>query len=44
MTTRTVAEHLGNNATTVACIWREHGPKPHRIDSFKDSNDPRVIA
>ena len=39
--TRTLAEHLGTNASAVARIWRAHGLKPHRIESFKLSNDPR---
>lgn len=41
--TRTLAEHLGTNATAVARIWRDHGLKPHRIETFKLSNDPRFI-
>jgi transposase len=41
--TRTLAEHLGTNATAVARIWRDHGLKPHRIKSFKLSNDPQFI-
>ena len=41
--TRTLAEHLGTNATAVARIWRDHGLTPHRIESFKLSNDPRFI-
>lgn len=41
--TRTLAEHLGTNATAVARIWRDHGLKPHRIESFKLSNDPRFV-
>ena len=36
--TRTLAEHLGTNASAVARIWRAHGLKPHRIESFKLSN------
>jgi transposase len=38
--TRTLAEHLGTNASAVARIWRDHGLKPRRIESFKLSNDP----
>ena len=38
--TRTLAEYLGTNASTVARIWRAHGLKPHRVESFKLSNDP----
>ena len=41
--TRTLAEHLGTNASAVARIWRDHGLKPHRIESFKLSNDPRFV-
>jgi len=41
--TRTLADHLGTNATAVARIWRAHGLKPHRVESFKLSNDPRFI-
>ena len=42
--TRTLAKHLGTNASAVARIWRDHGLKPHRIESFKLSNDPRLRA
>jgi transposase len=41
--TRTLAARLGTNATAVARIWRAHGLKPHRVESFKLSNDPRFI-
>ena len=41
--TRTLAAHLGTSASTVARIWRAHGLKPHRVQSFKLSNDPRFI-
>jgi transposase len=41
--TRTLADHLGTNATAVARIWRAHGLKPHRVESFKLSNDPQFI-
>ena len=41
--TRSLATHLGTNATAVARIWRAHGLKPHRVESFKLSNDPRFI-
>ena len=41
--TRTLAEYLGTNASTVARIWRAHGLKPHRVESFKLSNDPHFI-
>jgi len=41
--TRTLAAHLGTSASAVARIWRAHGLKPHRIKSFKLSNDPHFI-
>jgi transposase len=41
--TRTLAAHLGISASAVARIWRAHGLKPHRVESFKLSNDPRFI-
>ena len=33
--TRTLAARLGTSASAVARIWRAHGLKPHRIESFK---------
>lgn len=41
--TRTLAAHLGTSASAVARIWRAHGLKPHRVESFKLSNDPHFI-
>ena len=41
--TRTLAAHLGTSASAVARIWRAHGIKPHRIESFKLSNDTRFL-
>ena len=41
--TRTLAAHLGTNASAVARIWRAHGLKPHRVKSFKLSNDTDFI-
>jgi len=41
--TRTLAAHLGTNATAVARIWRAHGLKPHRVKTFKLSNAPHFI-
>ena len=41
--TRTLAAHLGTSASAVARIWRAHGLKPHRVESFKLSNDPDFI-
>jgi transposase len=39
--TRRMAKVMGIGATTVRTIWIQHGLKPHRIESFKLSNDPR---
>ncbi len=41
--TRSLAARLGTSASAVARIWRAHGLKPHRVESFKLSNDPRFI-
>ncbi|AWV20578.1 Transposase (plasmid) [Roseomonas mucosa] len=29
--------------STIHRIWREHGLKPHRIETFKLSNDPKFV-
>src|SRR5258708_39672558 len=39
--TRTLAPVVEVSPSTVARIWRAHGLKPHRVKSFKLSNDPR---
>ena len=39
--TRTLAEVTPVSASTVGRIWRAHGLKPHRVKSFKLSNDAR---
>ena len=31
---------MGISESSVGRIWRAHGLKPHRIESFKVSNDP----
>jgi len=41
--TRSLAAHLGTSAASVGRIWRAHGLKPHRVESFKLSNDKRFI-
>jgi transposase len=41
--TRTLAAYLGTSASAVARIWRAHGLKPHRVKSFKLSNDPKFV-
>lgn len=36
-----MAKALGIGATTVRKVWKQHGLKPHRIETFKLSNDPQ---
>jgi transposase len=38
--TRTMAREMGVSKASVSRIWRANGLKPHRLDSFKVSNDP----
>ncbi len=38
---RTMAAAAGVSASTVGRLWRAHGLKPHRVKTFKLSNDPR---
>ena len=38
---RTMADRVGVSPATVQRIWSELGLKPHRVDTFKISNDPR---
>jgi transposase len=37
---RTMAERVGVSAATVQRIWDARGLKPHRVETFKLSNDP----
>ncbi len=39
-TTRTLADRMGVGKDTVARVWRDHGLKPWKVDTFKISNDP----
>lgn len=39
--TRTMAERAGVSKDTVRRIWNELGLQPHRVDTFKVSNDPQ---
>jgi transposase len=41
--TRSLAAHLGISASSVGRIWRAHGLKPHRLETFKLSNDKRFV-
>ena len=38
--TRTMAAAVGISDSSVLRIWRAHGLKPHRVETFKVSNDP----
>jgi transposase len=38
---RSMARAVGVSKETVRRVWRDNGLKPHRIKSFKVSNDPR---
>jgi transposase len=38
---RTMAVEVGVSPATVQRVWSELGLKPHRVDTFKISNDPR---
>jgi len=38
--TRSLAEELGVSHARVQRVWKAHGLKPHRVKTFKVSNDP----
>ena len=38
---RTMAQAVGVSRSTVQRVWRDNGLKPHRVKTFKVSNDPR---
>ena len=39
--TRTLAKELGTSKETVRRVWRDNGLHPHRVKTFKVSNDPQ---
>jgi transposase len=41
--TRTMASTAGISEASVRRIWRAHGLKPHRMRTFKLSNDPEFV-
>jgi transposase len=41
--TNSMARAEGVSASTVGRVWREHGLRPHRVKSFKLSNDKRFV-
>lgn len=42
--TRLLARHLGIGDATVARAWREYGVQPWRVETFKFSTDPELVA
>lgn len=42
--TRLLARHLGLGDATVARTWREYGIQPWRVETFKFSTDPELVA
>ena len=38
-----MSEASGLSATTVRRIWKAFELKPHRVETFKRSNDPQFI-
>ena len=41
--TRTMAQAAGISEASVRRVWRAHGLKPHRVRTFKLSNDPEFV-
>jgi transposase len=41
--TRTMAKAAGISEAMVRRIWHQHGLQPHRVQSFKQSTDPRFV-
>ena len=41
--TRTLAAKLGVSDTTVFKVWHAHGLKPHLVQTFKVSRDPKFV-
>jgi len=39
----TMARATGLSDSTIGRIWREHGLKPHLVETFKLSNDPKFV-
>jgi transposase len=42
--TRLLARHLGISDATVAKAWRDYGVQPWRVESFRFSTDPELVA
>lgn len=41
--TRLLAVTLGVSAASIRRVWKSHGLKPHRVETFKLSRDPQFI-
>jgi hypothetical protein len=41
---RLLADHLSVDASTVLRTWRHHRVQPWRVETFKFSTDPELIA
>ena len=41
--TRSMATAVGISEASVRRVWRSHGLKPHRVESFKISHDPEFV-
>ena len=41
--TNSLAKVLGTSRSTVSRVWRANGLKPHRVRTFKVSNDPQFV-
>ncbi len=39
----TMAAATGLSDSTIGRIWKEHGLKPHLVETFKQSNDPKFV-
>ncbi|MHB1264310.1 MAG: IS630 family transposase [Gemmatimonadaceae bacterium] len=42
--TRGMAAQAGVHQSTVSRLWRAHGVKPHVVETFKISTDPKFVA
>jgi transposase len=40
---RTLAPVVGVSASTVGRVWKAHGLQPHRVETFKISQDPQFV-
>ena len=43
LVTRKAAAATGISASTIRRVWKAHGLKPHRVETFKVSRDPRFV-